>query len=227
MQKNNPWLKEAKSTVTPTKHLLANLSIKVRTSQYEEFKRLLGPKPMSKILDVGVTSDDSLKDTNMFERLYPYLDNVTGVTIEDPEIIKNKFPKMRIIKIMPGEKLPFKDKQFDIVTSWATLEHVGGFGNQNFFMQELSRVGKRVFVTTPYRGCVYEPHSGLFFVHWLPLNIFRKICKITGRGFWSTADHLNPLFAKDVAKVWPEKRARAKVYKMFGFLPSHLLIYAK
>ena len=80
------------------------------------------------------------------------------------------------------------------------------------------QTGKKIFVTTPYRGCIYEPHTGLFFLHWLPLRIFRRICNLIGKSFWSSPTNFNPLYAKDVFRLIPDHKLKVIVFKMFGFL---------
>lgn len=224
MSKKNPWIEEAKTTITPTKHLLSKLSLKERINQYNLFKKLLKPSARTRVLDIGVTSDETFKDSNLFEKLYPYKERLTLLTIENVKKIQQIFPKATVVKIEPGHKLPFKDKEFDIATSWATLEHVGDYKDQRFFLSELIRMGKKIFITTPYRGCIYEPHTGFFFVHWLPLSTFRKICQNTGRTFWANKQNLNPLWVKDLYRMFPKGIIKVYIYKMFGFLPSHLII---
>ena len=139
MQKNNPWSKEAKGTITRTKYLLANLSIKVRTDQFKLFEKLAKPTSKTRILDVGVTSDETLKDSNMFEKLYRWQNNLTVATIEEPVKFRKLYPKTKVIKITPHSNLPFKDKSFDVVVSWATLEHVGGYKESGEFYQRVTK----------------------------------------------------------------------------------------
>lgn len=227
MPQNNPWEKESLQTVTKIKHILANLSVKVRTDQFKLFKRLLKPNSKTTILDVGVTSDETLKDSNIFERLYPYPQKLTVATIENLRKFKKLYPKIKVVKIIPHKPLPFKDKHFDIAVSWATLEHVGDYNDQEYFINELIRVSKKVFLTTPYRGCIYEPHSGFFFIHWLPLTVYRFICKLTGKTFWSDIKNLNPLFVKNIKKMNLTKKPKVLIYNMLKFLPSHLIICSK
>lgn len=222
---NNPWISSVRNTVTVTKKLLTNLSIKVRTSQYRLFIKLLKPKSANKILDVGVTSDETLKDSNLFERLYPYPQNLTAATIETPSRIKKLYPKISAVKIFPGKKLPFNNKQFDVVTSWATLEHVGGKEDQRFFIKELLRVGKKIFLTTPYKYCFYEPHSEVFFLHWLPDKLFRRILRSLGKTFWAKETNLKPLGIRDIKAIIPDNNVKIKLYCSFPLLPTHLIIY--
>ncbi len=221
---NKTWSDTAKGTITKTKHFLSDLAIKVRTEQFNIFLKNIKPQNNDKVADIGVSSDEILKETNLFEKLYPYPENLTAVTIEEKLKLKKLYPKIKVVKIKVGEKLPFKNSQFDIVTSWATLEHVGSFENQKKFINEILRVGKRVFITIPYRGCIYEPHTGFFFLHWLPLKIFRWICKKTGREFWSQDKNLNPLYISDLKKMLKNYKTEIIIYKMFWCLPSHLII---
>lgn len=224
MSKSNPWINQVKNTVTPTKHLLTNLSIKVRTDQFELFKKLFEPNCHTKVLDVGATSGEILKDSNMFEKLYDWPGNLTVATIEDEKKLKKLYPKIKAVKIYPNERLPFKNGEFDIAVSWATLEHAGDYKDQDRFINELLRVAKKVFITTPYRGALYEPHTGFFFLHWLPLSWFRGINKFLGRDFWSTPKNLNPLLAKDIEKMKLKEKVKIIIYKTFKLFPSHIII---
>lgn len=83
MKVHNPWINQANKTITFTKHLLANLSIRVRSDQYNLFFKTLKPNIKSKVLDIGVTSDETLKDSSIFERLYKWPQNISAATIED------------------------------------------------------------------------------------------------------------------------------------------------
>lgn len=219
------WDLRANNTITSTKLLLANLSIKVRSDQYKIFEKEIKPVSSSKVLDVGVTSDETIKDSNLFEKLYPHQNHLVAATIEDSKQIRKLYPKLnKVVLIKPHKILPFKKSEFDSVVSWATLEHVGDYKDQEFFLNELLRVGKKIFVTTPYRGALYEPHSGLPILHWLPLGVFRFICKKTGRKFWSSAENLNPLWTSDIKEMKLIRKIKIKIFKTFGILPTHIII---
>ncbi len=218
------WTQKAENTLTGTKHRLTDLSITVRTDQFNLLRNLIEFTPKIKVLDVGTSSEEALKDSNLFLRQYPYPQALTTATIEDDKRLQKLYPNINVIKIKPFEKLPFKDQNFDLVTSWAVLEHVGDLQKQADFINELLRVGKNVFITTPYRGCIYEPHSGLFFVHWLPLGLFRKFCQAIGKTFWADESNLNPLYKTNLEKMALKKPIKIQIYKTLGFLPSHLII---
>lgn len=225
MPKDNPWNTIVKDTVTPIKVKLADRSIKVRTDQFKLFKKLLKPNKNSKVLDVGVDTHEILKDSNLFEKLYQYPENLTAASIEDAKKFQNLYPKIKAVQISPDEKLPFKNKEFDIAVSWATLEHVGDYKKQEEFINELLRVGKQIFITTPWRGCIYEPHGGFFFLHWLPLSWFREICLFTGRDFWAKESNLNPLLVRDVKKMKLKRKVILNLYSTFNLLPTHIIIW--
>ena len=212
------------NTITHTKHILANLSIIVRTDQYKLFLKKMKPNLKSNILDVGVTSDETLKDSNIFERLYKWPNKITAATIEDVKEIKKLYPKIKGVKIFPHKKLPYKNKAFDIVVSWATLEHVGDYTDQDWFINELMRVGKKVFITTPDRAAIYEPHTGFFFLHWLPILWFRKLNVLFGNKFWSLPKNLNSLYVDDIKKMKFVRRVNIIKYRTFGIFSSHIII---
>ena len=75
--------------------------------------------------------------------------------------------------------LPFKSKCFDVVYSNALVEHIPDRTDQKLFADEVRRVGKGWFVTTPNFWFPIDTHTSLPFVHWLPkrwrLAVFRSI----------------------------------------------------
>lgn len=215
---------DLKNTITREKNFLARLSLKVRQHQMHIMIKKFSANDATSVLDVGFSGDETLIDTNFFEKFYPFRKNITAASVEDCSAIKNKYLDLKIVKIKQDNPLPFMDKEFDIVTSWATLEHVGNYNQQDFFISELCRVGKKVFLTTPYRGCIYEPHSGFFFLHWLPLKIFRKLCEKMGRSAWSKPANLNPLYISDLKSMKSTKKMKVNIYRIFNFLPSHIMV---
>ncbi len=226
MYKAKTWSIDPGNKKTLARHILSYVSLRVRGKQYEIFWKLIKPKSSDRILDVGVSPDETtLIDTNFFEKKYPYTKNLTAASVENcKNLFRKKYPDARFIQINQNSRLPFKNKSFDIVVSWATLEHVGSRQNQKFFLKEIFRVGKKIFITTPDKDCFYEPHSGLFFVHRLPYRHFSYICKRLGKDFWADIQNLNPLRKKDLQSILPTKnKIKIIIYRSFGIIRSHLL----
>lgn len=56
----------------------------------------------------------------------------------------------------------YKDKQFEIVFSNSTIEHVGDYAAQQSFANEVQRIGKHYVVQTPNKWFPIEPHFYTF-----------------------------------------------------------------
>lgn len=220
-----PWLLRKGNQRNFFKRNLSPLSLYVLREQFELFLKNFRPKSEDKVIDVGVSGFETLPEINFFEKKYPYPERLTAASIDQPLDFYKKYPRIKFVQFAAGKSLPFADKSFEIAVSWATLEHVGDKERQKFFLSELFRIGKKVFVTTPYRGCFYEPHAELFFVHWLPRKWFKKICHLLKKDFWASEDNLRCLWIRELRELLPEgKKAEIIVYKIFGFIPSHLII---
>lgn len=226
MRSSELWSPPLLNKITLARRILSWLSLKVREEQFKIFWEILWPTPECRVLDVGIMADETLPDSNFFEKRYPYLKNLTAVSIENcRSLFKKKYPQAKFIQTKPNKLLPFANKSFNIVVSWATLEHVGEREEQKFFLRELFRVGEKIFITTPDKSCFYEPHSGFLFAHWLPHKYFSLLCKIFGKNFWASKKNLNPLNRKDIIKILPKiKGVKIMGYKTFKLIPSHLII---
>lgn len=206
------------------RRMMAYLSVRVRSVHYLFFEKYICPSERATVLDVGVTPNEELVDSNFFESRFSHPENLTAASVEDCRSLRTRYPKIKFEKIRPNSPLPYKNDQFDVAVSWATLEHVGGYEKQQDFINELLRVGKKVFITTPYRGALYEPHTGFIFLQWLPLKWFRKICELLNKKFWSIEDNLNPLWVSDLKKMRLKRKIKLRVYRIFNLLPAHIII---
>ena len=148
--------------------LASRLSMRVRRKMFDLFMRELTPGPDATVLDIGVTSDTTFRESNYFEKLYPHPHRITCVGTEDGSHLMHQFPGLRYQQVSAGSSLPFRDREFDIVFSNAVIQHTGSRRQQAAFAREACRVGKAFFITTPCRWFPFEHHTGLPFLHYLP-----------------------------------------------------------
>ncbi|MBA4384897.1 MAG: hypothetical protein C0410_09180 [Anaerolinea sp.] len=80
-------------------------------------------------------------------------------------------------EIGDGTKLEFSDESFEIVYSNSVIEHLFHWENQKKFAKEVLRVGKSVFVQTPAKEFIMEPHMVTPIIHWLPLRAQAKLMR--------------------------------------------------
>jgi len=187
----------------PLRRLTSPLLLRARRSFFEQFMAVCGPTAGESILDVGVTPDSTLRDSNYLEQWYPWTDRITATSIEDASDLERLFPGLRFVRT-GTDRLPFGDGEFDIAFSSAVLEHVGDLGRQAHFVGELTRVSKRFFLSTPNRWFPLELHTYLPFVHWLPQSAGQRIMRALGQEQWATTDNLNLLSASKLRTLFPE-----------------------
>jgi hypothetical protein len=176
------------------------------------------------IVDVGVTPDQTLPESNFFEALYEHKQNITATSIEDAQFLETVYPGVRFVRT-DGTRLPFADDAFDVSLSFAVLEHVGTRERQQAFIRELTRVAPVAFLTTPDRSFPVEVHTFLPFIHWLPQRAHQRILTWLGLTFWAKTDNLNLLTASDIRRLTKELGLDVTIRRLrtAGF-PSNLLV---
>jgi SAM-dependent methyltransferase len=203
----------------------SRLSLKVRRQIFRRFMTALAPSAATSILDVGVSSDSRQQESNYFERFYPYPTQVTAVGTEDGSHLAAQYRGLRYQRVQPGNSLPFATNQFDIVFSSAVLEHTGGRSSQAAFLQEVCRVAKRFFITTPNRWFPIEHHTGLPLLHFLPCAFYRAILAKTSYRYWADEAHLNMLSGDALRRLLPAGvKGQLETVRLFG-LSSNLIAF--
>jgi SAM-dependent methyltransferase len=206
-------------------NLVEKISWAARKKMFKSLVQIAQPTPKTTVLDVGVTSERR-EASNFFEKLYPYTRNITAVATEDAYFLEQEFPGLKFIKA-DGLNLPFADKSFDLVVSFATIEHVGSRDRQRRFISELCRVGDAICISTPNRWYPIEFHILLPFIHWFPSPWFCSIGKWLGKDFYATEDNLNPLSERDVLRMLPpDANVCTRHFRLFGLI-SNLIFYVK
>jgi ubiquinone/menaquinone biosynthesis C-methylase UbiE len=169
--------------------LAVRVATAVRQDMFRMFMSELEPRETDRVLDVGVTSDQSYSSSNYFEALYPYKDKVVAAGLQDAAFLETLYAGVRYVRANALD-MPFADGSFDLVHSSAVLEHVGSLQNQARMIAECARVARRgVCLTTPNRWFPVEFHTELPLVHWLPKPACRRIFRMLG--FATLAEEAN------------------------------------
>lgn len=78
------------------------LSGRARKKMYCRFIEYAAPTPKSRVLDVGVTPDNSREFHNFFEKMYPWTSNITMCSVEDADNLLKEFPGAKFVRNEPG-----------------------------------------------------------------------------------------------------------------------------
>ncbi|MBS0588008.1 MAG: methyltransferase domain-containing protein [Proteobacteria bacterium] len=168
------------------------------------------------VLDAGVSGRSRVENENIFLHSFKGDRSLyTALGVEDLTELSNIYIKSRFITYN-GKLFPFRDNEFEWVFSNAVIEHVGTYDDQLQFLNEMMRVGKNVFFTTPNRWFPIESHTNAFFLHWLPSEIFFK-WSARYKPYW-TKDNLNLLDYQLLVSLLADSNA-----KEYEIIPNRLL----
>ena len=179
-----------------TMSLAHKVSAYNRRRKWSLFQKEFAPTREMRVLDVGFCDGEYSDVSNYIEKYYPYPDRLTALGLGMPVQSKIRYPKVSFVQY-DGGVFPFEDKAFDIAWSNAVIEHVGPRDKQLFFLKELKRVSKSVFMTTPNRFFPIEVHTKLPLLHYLPKRIFDKLIPWIGKG-WAAGDYMHLLSRTDI-----------------------------
>lgn len=188
------------------KSILKSFSHKSRTKKFRLFESVFHPRPDDRVLDVGASGEVFLRYT--FEDIYPYPSRVIagGHDLGEIRSARQAYPQSTYC-VFDGCSLPFADKAFDIVFSNAVIEHILGPGRQNRFAEEIMRVGRSWFVTTPNYWYPFESHYHLPFIQFLPEDMQRSYNRLFGTHIpKGQRQELALLSARGLRKLFPTSR---------------------
>lgn len=98
------------------------------------------------------------------------------------------------------------DNTFDLVHSNSVIEHVGTWRNMRRMASEMSRVGRALYVQTPYFWFPIEPHFLMPMLHWLPMSLRCKLAMRMAMGNWPRAQSMNEAMEAQHSAVLLDKR---------------------
>ncbi|MCA8975245.1 MAG: class I SAM-dependent methyltransferase [Planctomycetes bacterium] len=162
-------------TVTSLFDRLSKRSRELKMSLLREYLPLSGNE---RILDIGSQVDSQSRQ--ILERVEDKA-NITAVNLlgDHLDAIRDAYPGIHVMRA-DACRLPFADHSFDIVYSNAVIEHVGDFAAQRAMADEVRRVGKRWFITTPNRWFPFEFHVRMPFLSWLPPRLMHRAARLWG-----------------------------------------------
>jgi len=152
------------------KKIAYTISYKSRLSKLDQFYAYY---KSGRVLDVGVTSGNNAKGSNIFLKSFRYSSGqYTGLGVENLDEVSQNYPDKKFVQY-DGRIFPFDDNEFDWVFSNAVIEHVGKSSSQLLFLNEMLRVGRNVFFTTPNKYFPVESHTRVLFLHWFDGPFYR------------------------------------------------------
>jgi SAM-dependent methyltransferase len=195
-----------------------------RKRRFDRFLQALSPQAEDRILDVG-----------------GYPGNWQGVAIESRLTILNLHEISIAAKgladryelvVGDGTKLIYADKTFDIVFSNSVIEHLGTSEKQKAFAAEVRRVGKKLWIQTPARCFLIEPHLIAPLVHFFPKAIQRRLirhCTVWGWLKKPTAQQVEAFLSevrllsrREMVELFPDCEIIAE--KVLGLTKSYVAI---
>lgn len=203
------------------------IMLRSREAKVEHFYSLF--EPGMTVLDVGVTGKDDGREAgplNYFLKTYRYAPaTYTGLGVHDVSGLQAAHVDKRFVRY-DGKIFPFEDDAFDWVFSNAVIEHVGDRAAQLFFVNEMLRVGRYVFFTTPSKYFPVETHTYMPLIHWNGRLFDQWLWKHKPK--WRSKTGLWLLSAGDIRRLMAESSARAyQVYKnRLLFWPMTMTIVA-
>jgi hypothetical protein len=166
--------------------------------------------------------------------------NVTIADIDRGKLDLARFRYAHKSRVLTeSERLPFHDREFDIVFCSSVIEHITGpkevVGeirstrvfetratlHQHRFAEEVRRIGKSYFVQTPYKYFPIESHtSAPGFVILLPRSAQLEIWKRWP--FYNHVPDFNLLTVRDMQRFFPD--AEIHLESEFGFTKSIMAV---
>jgi SAM-dependent methyltransferase len=154
----------------PIARLASPLAARARARRHERFFALTRLPEGAHVLDLGCGALG-------LRGLEPQLD-ITGVDLQPRPDYPGPF-----VRADAAERLPFADREFDLVYCSSVIEHVPP-ARRAAFAAELRRVGRGWLVQTPAFSFPIEPHSLLPAAHWLPTALRRQYWRLGAARDW-------------------------------------------
>lgn len=172
---------DAHPSTDPPRLPHAALDADSRRRKAEKILAVLAPHARlegARVLDIGAGSGHVAA---AISRAVGENGGVWGVDTVDQRQLSDGFR----FTLVDGPRLPFDDRSFDLVVSNHVVEHVGTRERQIQHLTEIARVLDDrgvVYLATPNRWSIIEPHYRLPLLSWLPVAFRSPYVRATRRG---------------------------------------------
>lgn len=193
-----------------------------RRKKYTLFRSLLADDPQT-ILDVASGPGEFLQRFAQEQGDdAPFLSRIIALDLRY-EYLEQLRNQVRLVKLVQADatRLPFLDNSVDLICSNAFLEHVPADVQANA-MNEIERVGRAYWVSTPSRRSLIEVHYQLPFIGWLKPDVRDRVVRSLGRELHNDPIHL--LTFRQLCRLAPG--AEHHVLSIFGLF-EHLIAVKK
>lgn len=153
---------------------------------YNEMISHLGPLKGKKLLEVGCGYGLflvlCLKNGIKAEGVEPASQEFYKYTLKlGKEILKRSGYSQKLIKNATGEKLPYKNNTFNVITSLYTLEHVQDVKKVLTESTRVLKPGGHLYFVVPNYGSFWEGHYGILWIPYMPKFLAKLYVRLWGK----------------------------------------------
>jgi hypothetical protein len=200
--------------------LVRPFSDRARRIRMRMFARLMQVKEGMTVLDLG--------GQPMIWESFPVPLNITILNL--PGAARRAGMSQHTFRYVEGDAcrvVSLEDRSFDIVFSNSVIEHVGPEDRQAAFAGEVRRLGKSYWVQTPAKWFPIEPHCGMPFWWFYPVQLRADLIERWRKKLPAWTDMVEQtrvLTRSDLRRLFPEATVRTE--RFLGISKSYVIYHA-
>lgn len=210
-------------TMNPIYRVYAAVSPRFRKGRMAQLLRFARLSSESRVLDVG--------GVPWFWEGVPLPCRITLLNLRNAAGMEQHAERFELVE-GDATRLSYADGSFDLVVSNSVIEHVGTWENQRRFAAEVRRVGRRLWIQTPARGFLVEPHLIAPGIHWLPRSAQRRLIRWFTVWGWTVRpsrervdaflDEVRLLTYREMRTLFPDCEIRRE--RVLGWTKSYIAV---